>query len=625
MNLRHLFLLILAITCVNLKAQDGSHKASGTDYDLKYHYLKFEVDPDASSKYIKGLVTSYFEIINSGVDKISFDLIDNLTVDSVVYHSQKISYNHSNNLLTVNFPGVIGVAVLDSVSVHYQGNPSSSGGFGAFIKDTHNGTPIIWTLSEPYGAKDWWPCKQGLYDKVDSIDMVIVHPTGYKAAGNGVLMSENIVDGKIHTHWKHRHPITAYLVAFAVTNYAEYSDYVPLGDNDSIQVLNYVYPEDLAYAKANTPATIPIMQLFNKLFITYPYKDEKYGHAQFGWGGGMEHQTMSFMVNFGFDLIAHELAHQWFGDYITCNSWKNIWLNEGFATYCESLTHEHGLSGTNWANWKRNEINYITSEPGGSLFVNDTTSENAIFNGRLSYTKGGMVLHMLRWEVGDTAFFRGVRSYLQDEKLANAFASTENLQEHMEAESGKNLDYFFKDWVYGQGYPQYTFSWGQYENNVGYIRINQQQSHSSVDFFELNIPIKFAGEGKDTVLVFINTENDQEFVWELDFKVNNIYFDPDIWIISKSPVIQGIKLPNENETMILSPNPVSSNLIVNTYDSIRFTSVTVHNMSGQKVKEFGERGYNKSFSFNLSDLKEGLYFIILRTENGKVVKKIIKE
>ncbi|NJO89138.1 MAG: M1 family metallopeptidase [Chloroflexia bacterium] len=318
-----------------------------------------------------------------------------------------------------------------------------------------------------------------MYDKADSIDLVIIHPTTYKAAGNGKLISENVINGKMHTHWKHRHPITAYLVAFAVTNYSTYSDYVPMDDGDPIEILNYVYPEDLSYAKVNTPATIEIMQLYNRLFITYPYRDEKYGHAQFGWGGGMEHQTMSFMVNFGFGLIAHELAHQWFGDYITCNSWKNIWLNEGFATYCESLTHEFGLSGENWANWKRNEINYITEEPGGSLFVNDTTSENAIFSGRLSYAKGGMVLHMLRGEVGDTAFFRGIRNYLQDEKLANAFASTENLQAHMEGESGKDLDYFFKDWVYGQGYPSYSFYWGQDENGIGTIKITQTQSHSS--------------------------------------------------------------------------------------------------------------------------------------------------
>lgn len=622
MKLKQLLILGCLLATKLTNGQQIIHKSTGSNYDLIYHSLQFEVDP--AVYYIKGKVTTYFEMKETGAS-VSFDLADELTVDSVLYHSQKITFSHSGDALTANFPGTISVGQPDSVTIFYQGEPPSSGGFGAFEQDNHNGAPIIWTLSEPYGSKDWWPCKHELYDKADSMDMIIVHPTDYKAAGNGKLISENLVDGKIHTHWKHRHPITAYLVAFAVTNYETYSDYVPMDEGDPIEVLNYVYPEDLAYAQANTPATIEIMQLFNELFITYPYRDEKYGHAQFGWGGGMEHQTMSFMGSFGFDLIAHELAHQWFGDYITCNSWKNIWLNEGFATYCESLTHEHGLSGKNWANWKKEEISYITSQPGGSLFVNDTTSINAIFNGRLSYAKGGMVLHLLRWEVGDTAFFKGVRNYLQDEKLANAFASTENLQEHMEAASGKDLNYFFLDWVYGQGYPIYTFSWGQHEDNNGFLKIEQSQSHNSVDFFELNVPIKFSGEGKDTILVFRNTENNQEYTWQLDFKVDKIYFDPDIWIITKGHNILSIKLPGESEKIILSPNPVVNSLTINTHDSIRFKSVFIHNMSGQKVLDFGQTVYDNRFEFDLSSLKKGFYFIVLESESDKIIKKIVKE
>jgi len=611
------FILFLSI---GIEAQN---KASvGSNYDLKYHYLQFEVDP--AVQYINGLVTSYFKATTDNVSQITFDLVDVLSVDSVIYHGQKISSTHADDILSINLPVAIGINTIDSVSVFYQGVPPTGSGFGAFITSSHNGTPIMWTLSEPYGAKEWWPCKQVLTDKSDSIDIVIIHPEGYKAAANGVLVSETLKDGKIHTHWKHRHPITAYLIAFAVTNYATYSDYVPWGNN-SIQVLNYVFPESLDYAKASTPATIPIMQLYNQLFITYPYSDEKYGHAQFGWGGGMEHQTMSFMVNFGFDLIAHELAHQWFGDYITCSSWKNIWLNEGFATYCESLTHEHGLSGTNWTSWKKDEISYITQQPGGSLYVADTTSVNNIFNGRLSYAKGGMVLHMLRGEIGDTAFFRGIRSYLNDPKLANAFASTENFQAHMEAESGKDLNYFFQDWVYGQGYPMYTVLWSQGEDNIGYVRISQTTSHSSVSFFELNVPIKFYGEGRDTILIFKNTQNNQEFPWQLDFKVSSIYLDPNADIITKSPVVQSIIQPSSQEKIKLSPNPVKNELFVDMYENTEFKSVVIKNLSGQNVRDLGSTEYKKHFSFDLHNLPGGLYFIILQNDSNHFVKKIIKQ
>ncbi|MDF1546834.1 MAG: M1 family aminopeptidase [Bacteroidales bacterium] len=621
MKLISALLLVPFFLITKIEAQESQTKSMGFNYDLKYHSLMIEVDP--AKNYIKGAVTTYFKTLEDNTNQLSFDLSSVLTIDSVWYHSQKITYSHANNILNISLANSLNNQVIDSLTIYYQGVPQG-GGFGAFVKSEHQGTPIIWTLSEPFGAKDWWPCKQSLNDKADSVDIYIVHPQQYKAASNGLLLSETIENDKMVTHWKHRHPITAYLIAFAVTDYAVYSDYVPIGENDSIEVLNYVYPENLTTAKTQTSATIPIMELYNKLFITYPYKNEKYGHAQFGWGGGMEHQTMSFMVNFGFDLIAHELAHQWFGNYITCAGWKHIWINEGFATYCESLTHESGISGTNWANWKRNEISFITSKTGGAVYVSDTTNEYNIFDGRLSYAKGGMVLHTLRSEIGDSAFFRGIRNYLTDDKLANAFASTENFQAHMETESGKNLDYFFQDWIYGQGYPMYSIFWSQDDDNVGYLRIKQEQSHPSVDFFELKVPIRFAGEGKDTIIVFENTYNNQEFPWQLDFKVSSITFDPEINIITRAPVIQTIKLPDNKNTIILSPNPVRNELFVNTNQNTRFDSVLIFSLSGIKILDFGVTEYKRNFSFDLSNLKSGMYFIILQNDGIRYVKKIIK-
>ncbi len=622
MKTKFIFLIAFLSALKLSYAQDAVKKSTGTNYNITYHYLQFEVDP--AIYFIKGRVTTYFKTSVDQVNHIDFDLSTALTVDSVVYHSQKLIFNHSNDLLVINLPYILNINTLDSISIQYHGMPSKSDGFGAFATNTHKGTPIMWTLSEPFGAKDWWPCKQALNDKVDSIDIVIIHPVEYKAASNGVLVSEVIKDGKMYTHWKHRHPIEAYLVAFALTNYAVYSDYVPVGVNDSIQVLNYVYPENLMTAKEQTPSTIPVMQLYNRLFMNYPFADEKYGHAQFGWGGGMEHQTMSFMWSFDINLIAHELSHQWFGDYITCSGWKNIWLNEGFATYCESLCIENGIISDNWNSWKKNEIDLITSEPNGSVYVDDTTSVYRIFDSRLSYTKGGMVLHMLRWEVGDSAFFRGMRAYLHDEKLANAFATTEDFQKHMEQESGMDLNKFFHDWIYGQGFPEYTITWGQDNLNFGIVKIDQKQSDPSVDFFELKIPIRFVGEGKDTVLFFNNTISGQEFPWELDFKVSSIYFDPDVWIVCKPAIIQQLKLASEKETILISPNPVKDILTVRTYHNSVFESVVFYNLSGQKVKEFGKTESSKSFNFDLTDLKVGSYFIVLNEKKNETVMKIVK-
>ncbi|MFH1320399.1 MAG: M1 family aminopeptidase [Bacteroidota bacterium] len=498
------------------------------DYDLKYHRLEWEIDPDIN--YIKGIITSYFKPKITGFGNIYFDLSLDLTVDSVKYHGSLSTFDHSNNdLLEITLPATIPVGTLDSISIYYQGVPPSSG-FGSFIQTDHDGTPIIWTLSEPYGAKEWWPCKQDLVDKIDSIDVIVTTPQAYRVASNGLLVSENIVGPNKIYHWKHRYPIAAYLIAIAVTNYAYYSNYVSTG-SDSLEVLNYVFPEDLASAQSQTPGIIPVIQLFDTLFEEYPFSNEKYGHAQFGWGGGMEHQTMSFMGSFGHELMAHELAHMWFGDKITCGSWQDIWLNEGFGTYLTGLTYEHMFGGIYWEIWKTNQINNITSEPDGSVWVDDTTSVWRIFSGRLSYAKGAMLLHMLRWKLGDTNFFQAIKNYLSDYSLAYGYARTYQLRQHFENTSGQNLTEFINDWFYGEGYPSYQITWSQ-TGNVVNLTVSQTQSHSSVSFFEMPVPIQFKGQSQETILVFDHTYSGQSFLSLVDFTVDSVFFDPYLWIIS---------------------------------------------------------------------------------------------
>ncbi len=615
---RVLHLVLLGILSFQYSAP--AQTSAGANYDQTYLRLEFVVDPAVN--YVKGCITFHFEITNT-TNQLSFDMGSGISVDSVLFRKTKLQSSKINKILIVSLPENITNGTKDSLSIYYQGIPSGTG-FGSFTSSSHNGTPVMWTLSEPFGAKDWWPCKQSLSDKPDSIDIFIVHPLQYKAAANGMLISETVNGAHKTTHWKHKHAIAAYLIAFAITNYEVYSDYVPIGNNDSIEVLNYVYPEDLTYAKQHTHHVIEIMQLFNQLFIDYPFKNEKYGHAQFGWGGGMEHQTMSFMGNFGFSLIAHELAHQWFGDYITCASWKDIWLNEGFATYSEGLTIENGLTNNNWDHWKQSKIDYITAEPGGSVYVDDTTSDNRIFDGRLSYAKGGMVLHMIRGQIGDEAFFASVKNYLTDSKLIHAYASTQNLQQHFEKESGQDLNAFFEDWIYGQGYPLYTLLWGQNEENSGFIQLEQTQSHNSVDFFELKVPVKFSGEGNDTVLVFDNVENSQEFIWQLDFKVDKVEFDPDLWIITKSALIRYLKTIDDSKITV-SPNPVKDKLLVSTKRKDSFNKLSIYNILGKRVKEYNDTIYPQNFTLNVEELKQGVYFLMLNNKSKKLIKKFIKD
>ncbi|MBE9469111.1 MAG: T9SS type A sorting domain-containing protein [Bacteroidetes bacterium] len=592
----------------------------GECYDIIYHRLEWEIDP--GKYYIKGCVTTFFKI-KQQTDSIRFDLANELVVDSILYHNKKINFSHSNNILTLNFSNLFFVNQKDSVSIFYQGEPSENDGFGAFTQTYHNLVPIIWTLSEPYGARDWWPCKQSLTDKADSIDVFVTTPKEYKVASNGKLISEKLLGNKKITHWKHRHPIAAYLVAIAVTDYVCYSDYVILSENDSIEILNYVYPENLETAKEQTPDIIPVIELYNELFITYPFKDEKYGHAQFSWAGGMEHQTMSFVSNFSLYLMAHELAHQWFGDYITCGSWQEIWVNEGFARYCEGLVRER--FNDNWLSWKTNKITNITSESNGSVFVYDTTTIYQIFNTRLTYDKAAMVLHMLRWELGDSIFFQSIKNYLTDSTLINNFAKTDDVKRHFEATADTNLSQFFNNWIYKEGYPIYNINWLQNDENIVSLNIKQTQSDPSVSFFELDLPIFFSDTNNDTLLIFHNSQASQNYLFQLPFKVKNIVFDPEKNIITTHTNIVNINSSNLNKDIFISPNPVVDFLTIKSNSTILLKQVSIYSISGRELKTFSNFSYSDSFQIDLTALKTGSYFVGIKTKKRYYAKRIFKK
>jgi len=541
-------------------AQDRGGMANANNRsDIRYCRLHWTVDP--AVKYIKGEVMTVFEPTES-VSSLDFDFSTALTMDSIRYHGQKIAFNHSGDLLSVLFPSTLPPFLEDSITFFYKGEPTSTG-FGSFEVNMHDNTPVMWTLSEPYGAMEWWPCKQALNDKIDSVDIFITNPLGYRAASNGLLLSETSVNGQTTAHWKHRYPIAAYLICMAVTNYVEYENLVPY-NGETTKIVNYVYPESIAAAQNGTFEVVAQMQLYNELFGLYPFHKEKYGHAQFGWGGGMEHQTMTFVGGWGFELLGHELAHHWFGDKVTCGSWEDIWLNEGFATYLSGLCYEH-LQPVWWPNFKQTRINSATSQPDGSVRVNDTTSVDRIFSGRLSYAKGAMVLHMLRWVCGDDAFFAGVRNYLNDPALAYGYAHTADLKHHLELVSGKNLDGFFADWYYGEGYPSYKIDWSVDQAHVVTIKMGQTQSHPSVSFYEMPVQLTLSNGVLDTTVVFNHTFDGQVFTIPLDFSPTALLFDPNLWIISRDNFVQELTSTGEPKPqyyMEIIPNPSPKNITV---------------------------------------------------------------
>lgn len=599
--------------------------ANTGNYDVKYHRLELEVDPSVA--FISGDVTTYFEA-TSDLNQIVFDLTDNMTVSQVLQRGNPLEFSQNNNdEVVITLAQLQNTGVLDSLTISYSGNPVSSG-FGSFEVNTHAEKPVLWTLSEPYGAKGWWPCKQDLIDKIDRIDVYITTPStnpdgdGYVAVSNGLEQSQVINGSNKTTHYRHNYPIPAYLVAIAVTNYTVYYDTV-FNSGNPFEIINYVYPENLAAAQAQTPVTVDIMNLYSTLFGEYPYADEKYGHAQFGWGGGMEHTTVSFMGSFGRNLIAHELGHQWFGNKVTCGSWKDIWLNEGFATYMSGLVVENLDGNTPFKNWKQQMVTSITSTPDGAVFLKDadTLTVNRIFNQRLSYNKGAMVLHMLRKQLGDTDFFQGLRNYLNHPDHAYGYAKSEDFIRIMESTSGQDLSEFFEDWLYGEGYPSFKLEWSQAIPTEINFTLEQTQTHPSVSFFETQLPIRLVGTAGETIdLVLNQTVNQENFTRTVNFMVAEVLINPEFDMISKNnTVVLGINERVLNMEIKFYPNPTSDSFSIKKPDFLKVDHIRIYNTLGQLIHT---SGWNDTI--DLSTVSSGMFFVELQTNKGRINKSLLK-
>lgn len=588
------------------------------NYDVKHQKLELNVDP--SQYYISGTVTTQF-VPNQNLQTIVFDLSHALTVSAVTQGTQTATFTQANNELVIQLPQTVALGAQGEVKITYAGTPPN--GNEAFTQSYHNNTPIIWTLSEPFGARDWWPCKQSLNDKVDAIDIYITAPTAMVAVANGLEQSQvTNTNGTKTTHFKHGFPIPAYLVAIAVTNYEVYNQTAGTAPN-TFPVVNYLYPENYNSSVSQLAVTLPIMDVFEKLFGTYPYHTEKYGHAEFGWGGGMEHTTVSFMGGFSRGLIAHELAHHWFGNKVTCGSWKDIWINEGFAEYMAGLVVEN-LDGQNsFVNWKSNKINSITSSSSGNLYLTDEQALDSgrIFSSRLTYNKGSMAVHMLRYVLGDEDFFQGMRNFLNDPAIAYNYAVTTQVKQHLEAASGKDLTEFFNDWIYGEGYPSYQVNAEAVSATQTKIILSQTTSNASVSFFEMPVTLKLTGSNNESETVVLqHTQNNQQFIVDTNVgKVNAIEINPFYDIVCKD---NQVTVKEDQVAMVkelnVFPNPTKSSFEVQIPENLKVSAMNLYDVKGKLVAK------NISNPYVSEQLSGGMYVLEIQTPEEIYHKKIIK-
>lgn len=593
-------------------------------YNVHYYRCKWQVNPRFNG-YLRGSVYSGIEVLEN-VDSIGFNLISYMQVDSVLYHGQKITFTRGNDAVYCFAPGGWKKGK-DSLEIYYQGNAALAGGLGYFNFDYHQTGTIVSSLSQPYGAQYWWPCKQTLSDKADSMDVYITTQKSLKAACNGVLKSSVLhTDSLITYHWQHRYPITVYLVAIAVSNYEEILQTARFaGKADTMLVQNYVFPQALASKKTQLQETLPLLRLYDSLFGSYPFIKEKYGHAEFTRGGGMEHQTMSFMAGFDFDLNAHEMAHQWFGDKVTCASWEDLWLNEGFATYCNAIGNEFLKPRVKYLGFLEDMRNSAVSETEGSVKAQDTVQVNRLFSGVLRYNKAGFMLHMLRNKIGDEAFFKGVRNYIADTALAYGFANTRQFKKHMEKASGKNLDTFFLRWYEGFGYPVLNIKWTQVNHKVN-LNFDQRSANAVVPFYELKLPVYFRGKTRDTLMYFYPAAHNQSYAFSLPFEIDSAAFDPNITVLAKYTFSGAAMRTKSSDIVTIKPNPAKDILNIECDLGLVWNNAEIYTLTGAFCqKTLNNNGNASNGEIPVKSLAPGIYFLRINFDKQQSITKFVKQ
>jgi hypothetical protein len=488
-------------------------------YDVRWYDLDLTFNPTGSQ--VSGTVRTQATVLAGPVATLELHLAANMPVDAVTSAGVPVGHSRVADIVVVSLDRAYATGELVDVRLTYHGSPVA----GSIGFTFANGRRLIWSLSEPYGARTWWPCKDVPEDKADSVTSRFTVPTGLTTVSNGTLLSATDDGVNAVTRWHERHPIATYLVSVASYPYTHTVDWFKPAPTDSMRLDFYNYPESVSGVAAVQAKVKDMLAAFTPRFGPYPFFDEKYGHAQFNFGGGMEHQTCSSMGAFVEFIVAHELGHQWWGDLVTCRDFHHIWLNEGFATFSEALWAEsQGGAAAYHADLALNR--YYGP---GSVWVPDDQDVSRIFSSDLSYDKGSWVLHMLRRVLGDAAFFASLAQYRANHAYGTAV--TEDFQAACEAASGRDLDAFFQQWVYGERYPVYRADWTSAPAAGGHDVTLTLQQRQGWQLFTMPVDIRIQTTAGPRDFTVPDSLASQVFVLHVDAEPLSLEVDPDGWIL----------------------------------------------------------------------------------------------
>lgn len=526
------------------------------DYDLT---LSFNI-PDKS---ISGINYMQLRAETDTLRTIYVNLYNNMKVNSIGFQNmmrtginydkardiqqwENVTFTQTNNYIIISL-GEGNVPLkgdIVALKIDYSGKPVKKG-FDSFSFKEIYGNMYIYTLSEPTWGPVWWPSKDFPDDKA-TMSMHLVVPTGMKGVSNGLLKDTvQNSDGTTTFNWVSTYPIATYLECIVVGKMVQWEDtYTSIDGSKQMPVMYFAFPKDSSKARVDWKPTPEMIKYYSETFGEYPFIDEKYGLVQFGWtSGAMEHQTIT---SYGYLLVtgdnkydfvaAHELAHHWFGDAVTLKDWKNIWLNEGFASYSEALWKEHiGGKTAYFDHMKGFDYGYFS----GTVYAPKGFIDNPAIYATI-YQKGAWVLHMLRGIMGDEAFFKAVRAYYEKYKYSNA--ETSQLVEVFEEYYGSKLDWFFDQWVYkGTGRPRYEYSWkfedfqGQKGSGAYTVRLQlkQVQKEDEIDLYKMPVKVTVVTQAGDKEFTVFNDTKEQSFLLTVDSTPKEVLIDKDGWILKK--------------------------------------------------------------------------------------------
>ncbi len=633
----------------------------GSTIDVVYHRCTWRIHPDSPStsspaKYLRGNVTTYFVTRQDNISQVTFDFNNVHTIDSVKYHGTKLTGGsivwNTSKILQLTFPAAIATAgTQDSLTIFYKGTPPAVSGQALGYQRGGNSTNnYVYTLSESYEDRDWWPCKHDMTDKIDSMDIIVSVPSTFWVASNGKMIDSATSGTSKIFKFKHRYPIASYLVSLGVAKYKRYHRGTVNISGTNVPVVYNLFPGKSTNSYNNILAALDkskteLVEFSNK-YGDYPFKNEKHGYYEFGFGGGMEHQTFSGMGGSAltsWSIIAHELAHQWFGDKVTCATWNDLWVNEGFARYNEILAAEL-VSGLGNAVTHRGNIKTtarsVTTTP---IYITDASSSNTIWttnNNNAIYERGCMVVSMLRTLLGDTKFFQACRDYLTDPLLAYKAAATADVERNFENQFGADMSHFFTAWIYGFGTPSYTVNWSTTGSNIT-VQLNQTRTAgASVTYFPMPVVLRVANTGNTTnTFLTMYDRGDSVFVagdginlasgvagntisFTLPFAPATISFDPNNVTMATGTTTQvsGLRqaLPSAKELIVskisVYPNPADDAITIHrTNQAVGL--ITITDMNGKIVLR--KTITNRSEKINTQQLLPGTY-VLQVMEDGVV-------